>query len=452
MNPVIVIPSYWAETDRFGNFGELGAYDYATPVTKPLPELESCLSSLDRVRGVLRVVVLLVADRSCAASARARVTTICRSHPNLNPLVVGRREAGHVMRAVSLVAPGLEPEVVSLRGYGAIKNMGLVVAAALGHDVVVFMDDDNAACDANFLVDAVWGLGALTRQDLPVLAKTGYFVSDDGDPFRDEGRVPWADRLWDRREAQNEVLAKGLSSSKRLVRSTVMSGGCCAIHARAFCRVPFDPFITRGEDLDYLLDLRASGLDVWLDADWCARARRGEDPQARRASRFSQDVYRWTYENRKLAAMAGRRDLRTVSPSSLEPYPGPWVSDGVFDRMRRTAARHVLAGPDRRAYLRMRMRGMAEARAWADEAAGSYLSFAQTWPLVMDALWGEPYLSQMLRRTGEVVRDDAMPDDGPDGGGGGADALEEPAPASQEGAGRAAGPGHGTSLPRGGDA
>ena len=73
MNPVIVIPSYWTDADWLPAMGEIGSYDHATHVTKPMPELELCLSSLEQVRGVLRVVVLLVADRRCEEAARARV-------------------------------------------------------------------------------------------------------------------------------------------------------------------------------------------------------------------------------------------------------------------------------------------------------------------------------------------------------------------------------------------
>ena len=51
MNPVIVIPSYWAESDRPVGVGEADVYDHVTPVNKPVPELETCLSSLDKVRG-----------------------------------------------------------------------------------------------------------------------------------------------------------------------------------------------------------------------------------------------------------------------------------------------------------------------------------------------------------------------------------------------------------------
>ena len=37
MNPVIIIPTYWAETDHIGDIGERGTYDYVTPIAKPLP-------------------------------------------------------------------------------------------------------------------------------------------------------------------------------------------------------------------------------------------------------------------------------------------------------------------------------------------------------------------------------------------------------------------------------
>ena len=54
MNPVIVIPTYWAESDEPSEIGEVGTYDHATPIAKPVPELETCLESLEQVRGVLR--------------------------------------------------------------------------------------------------------------------------------------------------------------------------------------------------------------------------------------------------------------------------------------------------------------------------------------------------------------------------------------------------------------
>ena len=318
MNPVIVIPSYWSRTDDLVSVGDVGIYDHSTPISKPLPELETCLQSLEQVRGVLRVIVLVVAPPTYAESARARVNTICRAHPDLNPLVIGRNEAQQVMRAIDHVAPGLEGEPVSLRGYGAIRNMGLAVAAVLGHDVVVFLDDDEVALDENFLIDAVYGIGLETRQGLPIQAKSGYYINREGSPYADVNKPRWFDRWWSKREEFNEWMHGALTGT-RISRSNYVCGGCFAIGAEAFCSVAFDPLITRGEDLDYLLNLRMHGFDVWFDNEWYVRHLPPEVPSY--AARFLQNVYRWNYEVKKIAVANDRMGLRQVTADSLLPYP-----------------------------------------------------------------------------------------------------------------------------------
>ena len=401
MNPVIVIPSYWDRSARPGALGERGVYDYTTPIDKPLPELETCLSSLERVSGVLRVIVLVVSPKSCRESARARVNSICRAHADLNPLVIGEQEAAHVEHAVGRVAHHVTGETVSLRGYGAIRNMGLAVAAVLGHDVVVFLDDDEVALDADFLTKAAWGLGTLTRQNLPVLVKSGFFIDELGSPYA-EPSGEWSEKYWSKAADFNRVMERAQTGTNRITRSNHLCGGCCALHAAAYSKVPFDPYITRGEDLDYVLDLRANGMDAWFDNEWFVQANPPEE-MAGAPSVFMQDVHRWLYEYRKLDAMNARRDLRTITPESLMPYPAPWLSPGVRRRVFRTALRRFIAGPDRLAYLRILTKGRHDADKFARSASSRYLSFALMWPTIVSALWGDPVLASAIRKTGEIA-------------------------------------------------
>ena len=121
------------------------------------------------------------------------------------------------------------------------------------------------------------------------------------------------------------------------------------------------------------------------------------------ASRLLQDAYRWFYENEKLKAANARRNLHTVTTSSLEPYPAPWLSDDVDTRISKTALRRIVAGPERREHLDVYLKGREEAKRWARENATRYLSFAQVWPQVMNALWNEEYLAAMVMRTGGVA-------------------------------------------------
>lgn len=400
MSPVIVIPSFWAEGDQPGALGERGVYDYTTPIDKPLPELELCLSSLEQVRGVIRVIVLVVAPPECEESARARVTSICRAHASLNPLIVGQREAAHVERAVARTAHHVTGETVSLRGYGAIRNMGLAVASVFGHDVVVFLDDDEVVLDGDFLINAVFGLGSLTRQNLKILVKSGFFVDSFDSPYA-EPSEEWSEKYWSKAADFNKVMERAQTSATRITRSNHMCGGCCALHAEAFSRVPFDPYITRGEDLDYVLNLRANRMDVWFDNAWFVRAQPPEE-MAPVPSLFMQDVYRWLYEYRKLDAMNSRRDLRTVTNESLMPYPAPWLSPDVRRRVFRTALRRFVTGPDRLAYLRILTRGRYEADKFARLASSRYLSFAMSWPTIVSSLWEDPLLQRAILKTGEV--------------------------------------------------
>lgn len=398
MNPVIVIPSYWSRTDDLVSVGDVGIYDHSTPISKPLPELETCLQSLEQVRGILRVVVLVVGPPTYADSARARVDGICRMHPDLNPLVVGRPEAQEVIRMIDHVAPGLEGEPCSLRGYGAIRNMGLAVAAALGHDVVVFLDDDEVVLDENFLIDAVYGIGLETRQGLPIQVKSGFYLDRQDSPYADISRPHWYDRWWSKREEFNEWMHKALSGT-RISRSNHVCGGCFAVGAEAFCSVAFDPQITRGEDLDYLFNLRMYGFDVWFDNQWRVRHLPPEVPS--HAARFLQNIYRWDYEVEKLAASREIISLHHVTPESLKPYPAPWINASELRRrIFRTSLARTIAGPERRAYAQVLLHGRKEAERWAKSVARGYFSFQTYWPRIMASLWDDRALANTLTRMG----------------------------------------------------
>ena len=398
MNPVIVIPSYWSRTGDTAQVGDVGVYDHATPISKPQPELEICLNSLEQVRGVLRVIVLVVAPPANAESARARVDGICRTHPNLNPLVIGWPESQEVIRMIEKVAPGLEGEPCSLRGYGAIRNMGLAVAAALGHDVVVFLDDDEVVLDENFLIDAVYGIGLETRQGLPIQAKTGYYLNRDDSPYARTGKPRWCDRWWSKRDEFNQWMSRAQEAT-RISRSNYVFGGCFALGAEAFCSVAFDPQITRGEDLDYLLNLRMYGFDVWFDNQWAVRHL--PPPIPSHAARFLQNVYRWTYEVKKLEASREIINLHHVTPASLKPYPATWIDGQELPRrIFYTSLARSIAGPERRAYLDVLLRGRRESERWATSVARGYFAFQTYWPRIMASLWDDRALAHTLLRMG----------------------------------------------------
>ena len=388
MNPVIVIKTYWASDPS-----QPGVYDHATAIDEPLPELARCLDSLDDVRGVIRTVILLVAPPAAEGAARARVNSIVRDHKDLNPLVIGSAEGRIVAGKIDALCPGMPGESVSLRGYGAIGNMGFALAALLGHDVVVFMDDDEVALTPDFLIDAVYGLGQVTRQDLPLFAKTGHFIDEGGSHLADLGKARLWERWWSKRVEFNEWM-KGALSGTRICRSNYACGGCMAIRAEAFSRVAFDPWITRGEDLDYLFNLRLAGLDMWFDNEWFGKHLPPDTPDE--PNRYLQDIYRWLYERAKLSYASYREELRQVTAKSLMPYPGKWISPEVEGRITRTTIARIILGPDRAANLDIFLHGRQEARAYAERNAANYLRLMSFWSTAINGIWDNAELAEAV--------------------------------------------------------
>lgn len=394
VGPVIVIPTYWADVQSEPQAP--GAYDHSTDLNSADTELDRCLTSLERVDDVAPIVLLVVCPLSATSDVSLRVHHIARAHAKLHITVVTNVEAAQLVERVEELAPHGSGECVSLRGYGAIRNMGLAVAAIKGHDAVIFLDDDEVVTSADFMKRALYALGQETRQGLPILAKSGYFFDKNNSPLADTSKAGITARWWTKRIEFNQWMRRALDGT-RISRSNYVCGGCFAVHARAYMRVAFDPFITRGEDLDYLFNLRLHGLDVWFDNRWSVKHLPPETEQ--RAPRFMQDVYRWYYERAKLADANRQNDLTSVTPASLMPYPGPWISSELDARVRKTAAVRTFFTREHRAYWNIWRRGRHQAQRYARENIGKYLRFQSFWPSIMDGLWRDAQLMEIFKEA-----------------------------------------------------
>ena len=175
-----------------------------------------------------------------------------------------------------------------------------------------------------------------------------------------------------------------------------------ALHKQAFTRLAFDPWITRGEDLDYLLNLRMYGSEMWFDNKWCLRHLPPET--ASEGMRFHQDIYRWLYEMRKLEYSRTQIDLLQLKPSALNPYPGPFLDHGVRRRITWTARLRGLARPDHGAYFKAASAAKHEAEAYAASNCAKYFEFQYAWPELMARLENDAVLRTMLVKSTALRR------------------------------------------------
>ena len=106
--------------------------------------------------------------------------------------------------------------------------MGLAVAAVLGHDIVVFLGDDEVVTTADFMKRAVYALGHETRQGLPILAKSGYFFNEENSPFANTSKAGITNRWWTKRVEFNQWMRRALDGTSRAARTSTTSSifGC----------------------------------------------------------------------------------------------------------------------------------------------------------------------------------------------------------------------------------
>lgn len=393
MNPVVIIPSYWTDAIREIEESKPGSYDHATDI-KGSAELDDCLRSLETVAGLKRVIILLVALPGVEDEARKRVEEICARYPGVPSLIVDSRFSHVLSEHLSDDLNDIDGEVIALRGYGAIKNLGLCVASIFGHDIAVFLDDDEVVLSEEFLIDAVYGMGQITLEGDQLVAKSGFYYDSRNSPYAQLRHAKWYNKRWSKREEFNAWMNEAQSGS-RISRSNILCGGCFALHAEAYTNVAFDPWITRGEDLDYLINLRLYGYEVWFDNKWAVK----HMPPRHRSSapRFMQNVYRWIYEYKKLEYTNMQIDLKPVTAQSLMPYPGPWVSDDLKSRIKQTALMRAIGTDEKKAYFDIYTKGIKRAVEYAEANTSKYVDFQKVWPSICKKLWNHEELRQVIQ-------------------------------------------------------
>lgn len=392
MNPVVIIPTFISATRRRNEVkGIVSNYDYTTNIHEE-GNLGRCLASLEGKEGLGLIIILVVADKSIELEALEKVRKIVSEHGELNAIVIGSPELDIIRTRLEELNIQQVNSQICLRGYGAVRNLGVLIANAMGFDAVVFLDEHEIVDDPAFMEKALYGLGKLTKQGVPILAKTGYYINDQGSYFS-KWEDKWYNKFWQQGHAFNAWIGSAINGP-RLSRSNHVCGGCLVVHKEAFKRLAFDPWIPRGEDLDYMLDLRMYGSDIWFDNQW--QVRKLNPKSQHEGTRFRQDIFRWLYEYNKLEYSHSLIDLQKITAASLEPYPGPFLEKGLRRRISITAFLRSLVRPDKKAYRRAAQEARGEATKYAEENCSNYFEFQQVWPQIMERTASDSVLTTNL--------------------------------------------------------
>lgn len=378
---VIAIPTYWTHPEGTG--GEDLIFDHPTPLNTS-GTLRRTLDSLIPLvpSGVVVAVVAAAAAPELNPQVEARVRDIITSPPLPYPVVL--LAASHLAVLQEVLHRRGRKEwstLVSLAGYGAIRNLTLVMANLLGAEVLVSLDDDEIIEDTDFLERIAADLKILEGRS-PLFGLAGVYVNPDGRIAAPEPTAPWA-LFWPKLRCMNQTFAALMASPEPLPLTPMALGGNMVLPAELFRGLPFDPRIPRGEDVDYVVNARMWGVPFFLDQRLRVRHVPPEKPHPTWL-RLRQDLVRFAYARRKLRQQEPRPDLSPVSPQDLTPYPGNFLQDDLEDMAHRShtvLALEYLAAGDAEAAGQtiMNLRLLQEESGNPENAFQAYLDFTRRW-------------------------------------------------------------------------
>ena len=204
--------------------------------------------------------------------------------------------------------------LIDLKGFSKIRNTGLLLAQALSMDVAIFIDNDEIIEDPNFLMVACEYLNRKWKGKV-VCGKGGFYVNPDGTILLPPQPLWWR-FFWNKTKWMNRVWEKILSSKDRLVPSPILLGGNLVLHRHLFRSIPFDPYIPRGEDTDYLINASQLGFCLLFDKQLRIKHLHPERTGDYFYEELKWDIKRFLYERKKVNA-----ELNI----DLDPYPGHFL-------------------------------------------------------------------------------------------------------------------------------
>ena len=140
---------------------------------------------------------------------------------------------------------------------------------------------------------------------------------------------------WNKIDSMNRAFKAVIGTEPRLQETPFVFGGNLVVHRDLFTQVPFDPAITRGEDIDFLMNARMFGYTFYLDNQLSIKhdAPKKSHPKWKQVR---EDICRFVFEKAKLDAQEDVPGMSKVRAEDLDPYPGEFLKEDLQERIFRS--------------------------------------------------------------------------------------------------------------------
>jgi len=348
MRKVVLIPTYWSREKKVGWREGDAVYDHPTPLDDK-GTLARTLESMKKLAVKDFKLVLLICPTSpeVADEAEKRVMEIVsqvdlKAETYLFTISDLARMTEIIFETDTLHRTG---SLLTMYGYANVRNMCLLCADVLSADAAILIDDDEIFEKADWVERSVEFLGKRIYGDV-VYGMAGYYINKYDQYYDDVKTESWM-TYWDRFGTKTKAFDEIIGCSPRVKRTPFAFGGAMIIHRDMFQSVPFDPHITRGEDIDYVINSRMYGFSFFLDNTLSIKHLPvpKKHPQWKR---IREDIYRFVYEKAKITSQYKTGNMVVVTPEDFDPYPGEFLRDDLDEKIFRSnmmlAADYMMKG------------------------------------------------------------------------------------------------------------
>ena len=398
---VIVIPTYWAWERGKKSLPEDSIFDHPTPIDTD-GTLSRTLESFKSLKRNDFVVILITApvNPKLAQPVEEKIGKLIGQYAKQYPITqFGPTDLQNTEKIMK--ENGIDSSIIGLKTYAEIRNSQLFASLLTGMEFSVAIDDDEIV-PPQYLDKASEFIGK-TKEGRRIDGVAGIYLDKNGDyKLKEPPEARTSQNLFERKSAlMNDEFAKYMEKGERLQETSIALGGNMVFTRRLMMSIPFDPLITRGEDIDYLINSKLFGFNWFLDRELYIthlppkpyyEHQINTSPYAK----LQQDVIRFIYQKEKIKLSKNYRGTVEIKAEELGFYPGEFLKEGVEEHALEALKKNRPRGADERFFPEPEK--LIEEAIQRAKNAHTFFEFAEKWKENIKKVLESSELSEYIRK------------------------------------------------------
>ncbi|MFQ6120186.1 MAG: hypothetical protein ACE5KE_09905 [Methanosarcinales archaeon] len=319
---VLIIPTYWRRKKSEGIKESDIFYDHPTPLDEE-GTLKRAIESLNILKDDFSLVIL-----ACANSVDVEEKAENKVRDIVQNIAFDKDAYLFSHSHLKKLKEFANSDLLSITGYSNIRNMCLVLSSILDAEIAILIDDDEYITDPFFISKIKEDIGRNINGKI-VYGLAGYYVNQYGSYELPEENTPWS-AYWNPKSEMNKAFKKIIGTEPRIKETPFVFGGNMALHRNLYTKVPYDPNINRGEDIDYLINAKIFGYTFFLDNTLSVVHDAPPKPHPP-WKLMREDIIRFVYERKKVQDCKPLFPL--IRPEDFDPYPGEFIKENLEEKV-----------------------------------------------------------------------------------------------------------------------